>query len=278
MEYFSSFEICILAETFIEEKQIERVNAKLPSTHNWIWSVATRAKKKGRAMGGILMGIRKDIRQGREWIIPEHHIIAKEIEINKEMHIIIGVYNRSGISKIKQELSDLVEINPRRNIVIGDWNARIGTLGDRNDGSEKRNTRDQVINEEGIKWNEFMETHGLELLNGNTEGDWNGEYTHDGYQGSSVIDYACATPTVTDEIELFTVESRTESDHQPIVIRWGQVTEEGGHHHKHNHRRVQDWNQESITLYNQRLESSLREYENPTWSNVQKCIHHETRC
>lgn len=222
------------------------------------------------------MGIRKLIKQGREWIIPEHHIIAKEIEINYEMHIIIGVYNRSGLCKIKHELSHLVDKNPRRNIIIGDWNARIGTLGDRKDSYEKRNTRDQVINEEGIKWNEFMEMNGLELLNGNTEGDWNGEYTHDGYQGSSVIDYACATPTVTDEIELFTVGSRTESDHQPIVLQWGQEAEERGHDPKPNRRRVQDWSQESTTTFNKRLESSLREYENPTWSNVAKCIQEAT--
>lgn len=78
MDYFSSFEICILAETFIEEKQIQRANEILPPTHNWIWSTATREKKKGRAMGGLLMGIRKNIKQGREWIIPEKHIIAKE--------------------------------------------------------------------------------------------------------------------------------------------------------------------------------------------------------
>ena len=116
----------------------------------------------------------------------------------------------------------------------------------------------------------------LKLVNGNTEGDWNGEYTHDGYQGSSVLDYACATPMVTDEIKTFTVESRIESDHQPIVIRWGHLREASVREYKQERRRVQEWNQESIIRYNQKIEKLLREYDTPTWSNLEKCIQEAT--
>lgn len=45
--------------------------------------------------------------------------------------MLIGLYNKSGLSEIKNDLAELLERNPDRNIVIGDWNARIGTLSDR---------------------------------------------------------------------------------------------------------------------------------------------------
>lgn len=186
--------------------------------------------------------------------------------------MIIGLYNKSGLSQMKQELTELLEKTPDRNIVISDWNARIGTLGDRSGSCEERNTRDRITNEEGTKWNNFMAMQGLELLNGNTEGDWDGEYTHDGYQGSSVIHYACSSTAVIDEIVHFTVESRTESAHQPIVLRWGQKTEEEYHDRKHNRRLVQDWNEKSIAVYHRRLELYLQDHESPTWKNVEECI------
>lgn len=189
ISYLEKFDIIILAETFIEERTIERAQQHLPLTHHWSWSPAIREKKKE-------MGVRNTYTRHREWIVKDKHVIAQEVDILGETHMIVGVYNRSGLKLIKNDLNILLEHHPERNIIIGDWNARIGTLADRVNPSDNRNTKDVTINEEGKRWVDLLQSHGLEILNGNIDGDWAGEYTHVGYKGSSVIDYAATSPLI----------------------------------------------------------------------------------
>ena len=61
MDYVKSMDIVILAETFIEEKNVDYAIEKLPHSHNWSWAPATRDKEKGRASGGMIMGVSKII-------------------------------------------------------------------------------------------------------------------------------------------------------------------------------------------------------------------------
>lgn len=72
-----------MAETFIEKKNGDIVKHKLPDSYQWTWAYATREKGRGRAIGGIVFGVRREIVTGKEWV--HGHVIAKEIFINKEI-------------------------------------------------------------------------------------------------------------------------------------------------------------------------------------------------
>lgn len=49
----------ILLETWVEEKEWGNVEKKLSKEYEWGVQFAGRKEKRGRAMGGMLMGIRK---------------------------------------------------------------------------------------------------------------------------------------------------------------------------------------------------------------------------
>jgi hypothetical protein len=66
-------------------------------------------------------------------------------------------------------------------LVAGDYNGRIGERGARNwgevKGDGKRKTKDKVENAEGKRLIEWIEENGWEVLNGNKQGDEEGEIT-----------------------------------------------------------------------------------------------------
>lgn len=50
-----------MMETWLEERGWERVKRRLPKECRWEMQEAKRKNKKCRAMGGIVMGIRKEL-------------------------------------------------------------------------------------------------------------------------------------------------------------------------------------------------------------------------
>ena len=57
--YINKFDIIALTETWIEEGEEDLLTSRLKN-FEVNWNQATREKKKSRAKGGILLGIRKD--------------------------------------------------------------------------------------------------------------------------------------------------------------------------------------------------------------------------
>lgn len=119
-------DIIIIAETFIEDRQITVIKQKLQETHEWIHTAAARDRKRGRAMGWIIVGTSKKCNVGKTWLIPELNVIPTEVKILEEWHTIIGVYNKIGIQSMRPQLDKIITHRPDRVIVIGDWNARTG--------------------------------------------------------------------------------------------------------------------------------------------------------
>lgn len=62
---------------------------------------------------------------------------------------------------------------------------------------------------------DLMEECGLAILNGNKDGDWNGEIRHVGYRPKSVIDYGAANKLAWDDIVEF-----------KVIQRWSNVWED----------------------------------------------------
>lgn len=133
---------------------------------------------------------------------------------------IIGIYNRTGIDDLKDELSKrLDECKGRKCLMLGDWNARAGTLSgvDICDGG-RRESMDTVLDKEGTNMIELMEEFGFGVLNGRTEGDWKGQITHVDYRSKSVIDYAACNEQLQNYISQMKIGDKTQSDHFPIEI------------------------------------------------------------
>ena len=80
-------------------------------------------------------------------------------------------------------------------MVIGeDFNARTANRGmnrwvEGEDGETIRKSRDRILDKNGKILIEEIEEQGWILLNGNWEGDKDGEFTYIGKQRQSVIDY-----------------------------------------------------------------------------------------
>lgn len=55
---FIGFDFVSLCETWIEEKDWDRIRKVLPGTHEWKCSFAKKEKKKDRAKGGMIIGKR----------------------------------------------------------------------------------------------------------------------------------------------------------------------------------------------------------------------------
>lgn len=101
----------------------------------------------------------------------------------------------------------------------GDLNARVGTLGAYVEG-EDRATKDIEVNREGKDWIELMDTYGLNLLNGNVNGDRNGNFTRMGYshQEEAVLDYVAVSTEAWTKVESLTVGRDTHSDQFPLEL------------------------------------------------------------
>ena len=62
------WDILVLCETWVEEREWDKVRNKLPKGYVWWMQGAKRESKKGRAIGGMIMGVREGIetREGEE--------------------------------------------------------------------------------------------------------------------------------------------------------------------------------------------------------------------
>ena len=75
-------------------------------------------------------------------------------------------------------------------IIGGDFNARVRREGGRlEEVTYERNSRDTIKNKTGEELLERIREKGLHIINGDTEGDREGDFTYVGGGGRSVIDY-----------------------------------------------------------------------------------------
>jgi len=111
-----------------------------------------------------------------------------------------------------------------RILIGGDFNARTGNKGGRinkEDEEEEigRTSKDGKINGEGKKLIKFIREKGWAILNGEMEGDKEGEWTYTGSRGKSVIDYVIVSEEIREEIMRMEVGDQVDSDHHPVKIK-----------------------------------------------------------
>ncbi|KAK1137288.1 hypothetical protein K0M31_001801 [Melipona bicolor] len=63
-DFIRDFDLVVLQETWIEEKDLQRTMRKLDERFRWTAKPVIRSKTKGRATGGQLLGIKKNLNWG----------------------------------------------------------------------------------------------------------------------------------------------------------------------------------------------------------------------
>lgn len=88
------WDVMIMTETWVEEKDWEQVERRLPSGYVWEKQWARRENKKGRAIGGMLMGVRKGLELGEGGGGRREGIMAKKVKIGGVVEDSRGIYKR----------------------------------------------------------------------------------------------------------------------------------------------------------------------------------------
>lgn len=230
-KYVEQFEIFILLETHVEEKNIIKFNNKFKN-FDLLWNPATRNSKHGRGIGGYVCGVRKNLVDIKVKHVYKAYgnIDVIMIKTDSTECNIIPLYlreaNWEAEFKILQQFMLTNDIsNP---IFIGDVNVRIGEeqqvldcniISSFTAGIEQRKSNDKKqIRGNGRKLLELYNNFGLVVLNGRTLGDEEGRFTFSNNNGSSVIDICAVSIEMLSLVESFTVDDHIWSDHFPIKL------------------------------------------------------------
>lgn len=255
-----AWDVVGLTETWVEEKGWEKMSGSLPNGYIWDCQVAKRERKKGRAIGGIVMGIRRGIQimteekeeKGREGVM------MKRIKWGENTWKIVTVYLNGDIRKTMGEIRVMAGEKGlgKRVIIGGDFNARTGEKGAMvGCGGEEweRRSKDKKINKEGRILLEEIEEEGWGIMNGAKEGDKEGEFTYVGARGTTVIDYVIGDAEAWEETEKFVVEEGVESDHQPIVVELKGGRKNLGEEKRRQWKEIMDWSLKGIEEFRERI-------------------------
>ena len=180
-----------------------------------------KQKNKGRAAMGFIVGWKKDVFTKSNFVIENQHVIRLELTQGINSWTIFFVYfpPYQYIDDKCVEFFDSLEKYIRKDrkfIVSGDFNGRIGS---EEIELKSRNSKDLTVNRRGGLIISKVRWLGLNIGNGCTQGDHEGEFTFIQRNGKSytVCDYCFYKGY--DDID-FKVESLTHSDHFPISCKF----------------------------------------------------------
>ncbi|XP_077270175.1 uncharacterized protein LOC143901623 [Temnothorax americanus] len=279
-EYIEEFDIIGLCETWVEEKEWERMKRNMSKKFVCICQYAFREKCKGRAKGGIITGIRKEI---EEIDIKETVFVngmqERRLRVEGEIWRIITVYNGEKMRTLRRGLEKIIEEREEEILCIGgDFNARIGGEGKNyegdNDGERRRSSKDEVINTEGKEFLEMLEERGWEVGNGNMRGDEEGEWTYSRGRGTSVVDYMVVNREAWDRVIKLTIGERVESDQQPLELEIRGGVERLEEERQKKTKEVIQWDKEIIKKYKKKAEKVEVEGKvvEDVWENLKKAV------
>lgn len=219
----------MLLETHAEDSS---AYSRYFSGYELYWKPATRRSRYGRAIGGCVFGVSKQLqklglsfsfesREELDFILLKDHSNTFSLFPT----YIRGEAWNGEFSIIKSFFSENEVENP---IVMGDLNIRIGERQQPIDevvkevftaGLEIRSSKDTTSNNKGDTFLEFCNDFGLVVLNGVTKGDERGELTYLSTVGQSVNDFCCVSNDMLHNVKEFRVDGKEWSDHLPIILQ-----------------------------------------------------------
>lgn len=277
-KYLNTFDIVGLTETWIDKDNWKKIEGKLSTKFNWKCRYAEKSNKKGRAKGGIITGISKNIIEieYREW---GKNVVERKIEINQRKFRVFIVYSQD-IKETIKILRDSIDEKEEETLILGgDWNARTGNEGriiiEEEDNEEYTESKDKVVNREGRILVKELEERGWSIINGN-KGE-KGEYTYVGPKGATVIDYIVANQEALDEIKGMVIGQRVESDHWPLELEiYGKIKENKKKEIRKEYETVEkrEWTEENIKNYQENCKNweSKEETIEKIWLEIKEKI------
>lgn len=129
-EYLRCFDVIILMETWIEAKDQEWFRRKLDEKgYNWEFLEAERKKRRGRARGGMLVGVRKELKAKVEMIRNKNvelgKIELKGVGYDRKKWVVVGAYVREDDDEMRGKIGKWAR-EEEKVVLVGDFNARIG--------------------------------------------------------------------------------------------------------------------------------------------------------
>lgn len=138
----------------------------------------------------------------------------------------------------------------------------------------ERRSKDKVIGNSGRNFVNWLMEKGWNILNGRTEGEWEGEYTYvEGEstyvetRGSMVINYIVVSEELGDKVIEFKIGEGVESDHMPLSVKIeekegrGEEEEEHGTEEQDEEVEVIQWNEEAVRKYVEATEEIIKQKE-----------------
>lgn len=128
-----------LEETWLEKKDWESFKRKIPEEFNWEIQGARKEDKKGRAAGGIWLGVRRGL-GGEGEGVNEKGVIIREIKWKGEIWKIGAVYIKENLGRIMGRIKEEVEKRKGETgwIIGGDFIVRTGEKGALEDGGGRK--------------------------------------------------------------------------------------------------------------------------------------------
>lgn len=178
---------------------------------------AVRYNRRGRASGGMLIGFKKVYDRFISFCTVEDFVYIT-IKSDFEEQVLVPIYlNCSSWERDMEKLTDLLmELNTENIMLLGDFNARTGTLSPViNISGKSRKSKDSVENKEGRILIDFCNTFALTIINGCSLADMEGEFTFVRGSATSVIDYCLVGRNWENRIIDFKIVTAHFSDHFP---------------------------------------------------------------
>lgn len=140
-----NYDIVALQETWLEKDREGELRTKLDRSFDWTFKAAVRVKNKGRAKGGVAVGIRRgiEVQAVVEW---EYGLVIQGLEVEKKRQVdLIVVYNNAKMDLVIDKMNKIAEKsidNGKALIVMGDLNARIADwqIGKEGEREKTRNS------------------------------------------------------------------------------------------------------------------------------------------
>ncbi|XP_055842530.1 putative uncharacterized protein DDB_G0286901 [Episyrphus balteatus] len=165
-----------------------------------IWTPAVRYAQFGKASGGLLVGISRDINKELRIDCTKslERDVIRIVSTNCELYVLPTYLNCNKWEEDFQIYNRILqEFNTHNVVVIGDLNVQIGEsqiLMKEQTASlnvllkPKRNSKDKVLNNKGKRFTETCDDAGIVILNGRTQGDFEGNHTYISTMGCSAND------------------------------------------------------------------------------------------
>lgn len=94
-----------MVESWLDKKEGEKVKGKIPKGYVWGMQEAKKVSRKGKAMGGILMGIKRELwEKGEKIEVSREGIIVGRIKERKRSWRIVEIYVKDNMGEMLQEL------------------------------------------------------------------------------------------------------------------------------------------------------------------------------